>query len=340
MKLHNKVLIFIIAISLFFCSTIKAEERKNLVNIYFFHSNTCSHCQSEEKLLNKLEKEYDNIRVYRYEVSDSNNNEIKDKVRDLFNLKTNGVPITIIGETPYIGYLEEVSTLTFKKTIEYYSRYGYTDKVGQLLEIELLPNYKPNKNNPSLEEFIDTYENYKLIGNITTNDFDLTSNAIILGLLSKLNILNIISLILVLILLTKIDSSKNKILLLMFYLITSFLYTTTYLINNNIYTLIIEIISLLIFMFCLLRYTKNKGKLYIYSNIFIIIAILINYLEHTFIKDYSKILRNLINLNSIEGINILIYYIYYLFVIILINIILVLLIYKLIKIINKAHQKH
>ena len=36
---------------------VKAETKdKNIVNIYFFHSRDCSHCNSEIKLLDALEK--------------------------------------------------------------------------------------------------------------------------------------------------------------------------------------------------------------------------------------------------------------------------------------------
>ena len=50
---------------LFLPFSVRASE-KNTVNIYFFHSNTCSHCKAEEKFLKKLEKNYDYVKVYRY----------------------------------------------------------------------------------------------------------------------------------------------------------------------------------------------------------------------------------------------------------------------------------
>ena len=65
------ILILFLIISIFFINIpIQASEKSNLVNIYFFHSNTCSHCQEEQKLLKKLEERYDNIKIYEIEIHD------------------------------------------------------------------------------------------------------------------------------------------------------------------------------------------------------------------------------------------------------------------------------
>ena len=60
------ILIFIVC--LLFIPSVYANDNKNLVNIYLFHSNSCHHCASEKELLAELEKEYDNIRIYKYEI--------------------------------------------------------------------------------------------------------------------------------------------------------------------------------------------------------------------------------------------------------------------------------
>ena len=72
MKIFNNILfifiVFILNISLVF-----ADTDKNLVNIYLFHSDTCPHCKEEIKFLNNIKKNYDNIKIYMYEISDNNN---------------------------------------------------------------------------------------------------------------------------------------------------------------------------------------------------------------------------------------------------------------------------
>lgn len=47
----------------FFCNVVNAVSKKNLVNIYLFHSYTCKHCKEEIKLLDELEK---NMIILRY----------------------------------------------------------------------------------------------------------------------------------------------------------------------------------------------------------------------------------------------------------------------------------
>ena len=74
----KKVVVFLVA---FFAmlSSVLADTDKNLVNIYLFHSNTCPHCQEEIKTLEEFLKEYDNIKIYKYEISDDANLELLDE---------------------------------------------------------------------------------------------------------------------------------------------------------------------------------------------------------------------------------------------------------------------
>ena len=104
------------------------EKEKNIVNLYFFHSNSCSHCNEEKKLLTKLEQKYPNLKIYYYEVSNEKSKEVLLIAKEIYDIKTNGVPITIIGEEVYLGYNYNINKINFIKTIEYYSNYGYQDK--------------------------------------------------------------------------------------------------------------------------------------------------------------------------------------------------------------------
>ena len=316
--------------------SINAEvNNKNLVNIYFFHSEDCSHCKSEAQLLASIEERYDNVKIYRYEIHEQKNNEIREQVQELYDIKTNGVPLTIIGNTPYSGYSEEKSDLIFIKTIEYYSKYSYIDQVGDLLQLETSSINKIDENAPSLDDFMATYGNYKLIGTIYTDNLDLSTNAIITGILSQINIVKLLSIILVFILLTQIGSQKNKLLLLAFYFGILYLFTTTYIISNELYTLIIEIITIILFMLGLLGYNKTKKRQYLYGNIFIIIAIITGYLENYFYPRYLNIFKELILLHNLTSFEKASYYINYILTIGIINFLLILIIYLLKKFIFK-----
>lgn len=90
------------------------------VNIYFFHKTSCPHCKKEGKLLDSLEQKYENINIYRFEVSgDSQNAKYLDEVKKLFDETSGGVPYTVIGTETFLGYNSYVGE-KFEKTIQNY----------------------------------------------------------------------------------------------------------------------------------------------------------------------------------------------------------------------------
>lgn len=90
------------------------------VNIYFFHKTSCPHCKKEGKLLDSLEEKYENINIYRFEVSgNSQNAKYLDEVKKLFGETSGGVPYTVIGTETFLGYNSYVGE-KFEKTIQNY----------------------------------------------------------------------------------------------------------------------------------------------------------------------------------------------------------------------------
>ena len=90
------------------------------VNIYFFHKTSCPHCKKEGKLLDSLEQKYENINIYRFEVSgDSQNAKYLDEVKKLFGETSGGVPYTVIGTETFLGYNSYVGE-KLEKTIQNY----------------------------------------------------------------------------------------------------------------------------------------------------------------------------------------------------------------------------
>ena len=51
-------------------------------------------------------------------------------ISEIMGSKVTGTPYTIIGNKVFSGYDYENSKGRFKGAIEYYSKYGYEDKVG------------------------------------------------------------------------------------------------------------------------------------------------------------------------------------------------------------------
>lgn len=124
--MKKKILILLVLILLVGCSNNKNEDRnidnnnnlssesntnlkdnssnedKNEVNFYLFYSNTCSYCQDEKAWLSSIQKEHSYLKTHYYEVSE--NNEIYQKIKSIFNISSNGVPLTIIGNEYYLGF--------------------------------------------------------------------------------------------------------------------------------------------------------------------------------------------------------------------------------------------
>ena len=186
-----KKLIFML--SLFFLSFtfVLADTDKNLVNIYLFYSDTCPHCAEEEKLLKEVINKNDNVKLYKYEIGDSNNSKLLEEVAELFDTKVSGVPFTVIGERVYKGFSFENSKSKFLATIDYYSKYGYEDIVGKHIGNIKLPSYKENENDPDISEYIEDYNNFKikvpLLGTIETKKLTLPVISVLIGLVDGFN---------------------------------------------------------------------------------------------------------------------------------------------------------
>lgn len=169
--------------------TVQAED-KNLVNIYLFHSDTCPHCREEIKLLDELEKEYDNIKIYKFEISEEENSLLFSKIANIYNVKTTSVPFTIIGNKTFSGYNSENSKKNFIAAIDYYSKYGYDDKIAQLNGYET-STLDIDENAPNINEYLKDYGNYSftlpIIGQVNTKNLAIPIIAIIMGSIDGFN---------------------------------------------------------------------------------------------------------------------------------------------------------
>lgn len=245
----KKIKILVLLITLFFINTISIHAlEKNLVNIYLFYSKTCQHCEKEIKLLNEIEKNNDNVRVYKYEINNQENSLLFSKVTDMFNIKATGVPFTIIGEKTFVGFSYENSKKKFMATIDYYSKYGYEDKVGLMLNKEL-PNYEINDNGISVDEYINDYGEYSfnipIIGKVNTKDLTLPLIAVIMGLIDGFNPCAMWVLLFLISMLIGMNDRKKMLILGSSFLITSaFIYFLIMVAWLNIATVITKITTI------------------------------------------------------------------------------------------------
>ena len=169
---------------------VKADEEKNLVNIYFFHSNTCSHCKAERELLTELEKKYNNIKIYTYEISEDENIKLLNEVSKLYDTNVSGTPFTIIGDKYFKGYNHDNTKPTFIATIEYYSSNGYKDRVGEHIGIKELPTYEIKEDQVDINDYIAEYTSHKISifgKTIELKSLTLPVIAILIGLVDGFN---------------------------------------------------------------------------------------------------------------------------------------------------------
>ena len=133
----KRIYLFITTILLLLPISISAKEK---VDLYLFHSETCSHCQAEIKFLEELEKEYDNLEVHLYETNNSKKNtELMIKIKEKLDIKSPNVPFTVIGNYYYIGYSEGIKE-GIKELVDKYSEEKQTNVIKPILENKEVPD--------------------------------------------------------------------------------------------------------------------------------------------------------------------------------------------------------
>ena len=195
MKKISKIFVFLL-LFIMNISCVEAKNNDNLVNIYLFYSDSCPHCKEEKKLLKEIQNDYDNVRIYQYEVNTDNNSEKLFAIADLFGVEVRGVPFTVIADKVFMGFNYENYKSRFLGTIEYYSSNEYEDVVGEYLKIEELPNFSMGTDNDeedtnkTYDEFMNNYGNHTInfLGfKINTKNLALPIVSILIGFVDGFN---------------------------------------------------------------------------------------------------------------------------------------------------------
>lgn len=140
MKKIKYIFLFILSF-LFILPSINAEEKKQ-VNVYLFHSNTCSHCKAEIEFLNEIQKEYENLKINLYEINDvKENKELMINIKEKLNIDSPMVPFTVIGDYYYIGYNDGVKD-GIKNLIEKYTSEEQYDVIKDIIDGKDISNFK------------------------------------------------------------------------------------------------------------------------------------------------------------------------------------------------------
>lgn len=334
MKRNNKLLIIILFLLIL---PINVNAKENLVNIYLFHSDGCSHCKSEIKLLDYLERQYSNIKVYKYEIHENRNEEILTQVALLYKIKNNAVPLTIIGDKALIGYNENKTKLSFIKTIDYYSKYGYIDKTASIVGNKDLPQYKVEDNQISINKFLKVYGNYNIIGDINTKDIDVETTTILTSILTELNIFTIVITIISVVIALKRPSYKDKITTISIYTLSYLVCNTILLLNTKSISYIMYILYIILIVYLLIKYKLDSNNSNINIIIIILLSIASNILKYSLINKYIKIYLETIRLNKLSVFETILQYLINTTIVSLILFVLILFINSLKKIIKRSN---
>lgn len=224
----------------------------NDVNIYLFHSKDCSHCKEELKVLEDIYEKYSNLNIYEYEIHNKENKDLFFEVMDALGVLDVGVPFLVIGDSYYVGYSVEYSRLKIIKTIDYYTNYGYEDKVSSILGLEKGKVCDATDEQLSIDDFMESYGKYEIFGyDVDNMEMELVS--LILGIFSELNVISVVLMVAVSFVLLKCKNNYREKYLLFLDFMMSFIFCDILMLcfKSDIFVLV-GLLGLLV-TFCLKR---------------------------------------------------------------------------------------
>ena len=181
--------IFLFVFMMIFPLVVNAKE-EDTIKLYLFHGDGCPHCAEEIKFLDSIEGKYDNLEIVKYEVwYNDDNASLLEKVKSAFDIKSNGVPTTIIGDTYIIGFGGGTDS-KIERAIKHYSEEEYTDYVSKIQDGTFVKEEKKKENDfDKKEKKSDEEETIKLplFGKVNLKKVSLTSAAVIIGLVDGFN---------------------------------------------------------------------------------------------------------------------------------------------------------
>lgn len=184
MKYIKNILICLIALVVFIPTNMKAidnVDQKHEVTLYLFYGETCVHCAAEKEFLKEIQGDYDNLNIVLYEVwNNANNRVLYDLVREKMDIEQMSVPLTIIGDSYFVGYGDYIGVDILNKIDEQ----SYTDT------IDVVDAIIKGEDVSDLEfTIIDKNGNITLpwLGTVNAKEFSLPIIAVVLGVIDGFN---------------------------------------------------------------------------------------------------------------------------------------------------------
>lgn len=151
-KFFGLGVVFLFFISLLFSRSVLAQPE---VNLYFFWGFGCPHCAKEKEFLSDFSSRYPQVGIKRYEVYfNSDNQDLLEDVVKTLDVKTLGVPLTVIGGKPIIGYAGEITASQIEEQIKKCLTEECSDPIAKIIRSseEELPQTFPTSSTSSSTE--------------------------------------------------------------------------------------------------------------------------------------------------------------------------------------------
>lgn len=111
---------------LIWCSVpLPAQADVAVVDVYFFHSETCPHCRQQKPLMENIERYNQAVDVHFIEVHQDP--QTWQAFRERYNIPSGAVPRTFIGDKSFIGYSESEGVLEYSSV--YAGYIGYRNQI-------------------------------------------------------------------------------------------------------------------------------------------------------------------------------------------------------------------
>lgn len=157
------------------------------VDVYFFWREGCPHCEKEKVFLQKLQAADAAVRVHEFEILRSKaNRALLIQVGRTLNADITSVPVTVIGDRIFIGYLNDAVTgQQLRDRVQVCATAVCPDSVNKLLQ-ETTPG-KPGKAETDAPSSLPASLQLPLLGAISTKDLSLPLITIILAAVDGFN---------------------------------------------------------------------------------------------------------------------------------------------------------
>jgi len=178
MKYIRKIF-FLLIFCFSFISNANAEET---VKLYLFYNYDCPHCANEKVYLEKLQEEYSNLEIIKYEIKkDEDNKELLSGFLEKQEWDINAVPLTIIGTNYFVGYNDDIAS-KIRCAINYYSEVEHRDLVG-----EYLGTTEVREDLTDLFDYNSCKFTIPIIGEVNPKNISLPLVSIVIGLVDGFN---------------------------------------------------------------------------------------------------------------------------------------------------------